>query len=72
MKLGEGLLQHKHNTTFDNIELVLFEDGTKILDDEYLSALEEGTDIFIYSISDSNEMDKFFLIKRLIHYFRYE
>ena len=56
LKLGEGLL----HTTSENIEIVLLEDGTKILDNDYLLALEKGTDIFIYSIYDSNEMDAFF------------
>ena len=68
LKLGEGIL----DTTSNNIELVLLEDGTKILDDEYLLALEEETDLFIYPISMSEKVNSLFLIKRLLHYFRYE
>ena len=54
LKLGEGLL----HITRNNIELVLLEDGLKILDDEYLLELLEGTDLLIYAISDSNEMGR--------------
>ena len=68
LKLGEGLL----HITRNSIELVLLEDGTKILDDEYLLALEEGTDLFIYPISLSEKINSLFLTKRFLHYFRYE
>ena len=52
-------------TLSDNIELVLFEDGTKVCDDEYLSFMGEGANLLIYQRSDSNYFDFYFFSKIL-------
>ena len=44
LNFGKGVL----NTTSNNVELVLFEDGTKVLDNEYLFSLNEFKDLLIY------------------------
>ena len=52
------------STVPENIELVELKDGTKILDNEYLFALEEPTDLFIYPKTSSKYYENLFLLKR--------
>ena len=50
-------------TYLDNAELVLFEDRTKIHDNAYLLALDQGENLLIYQRSDSKYFDLYLLVK---------
>lgn len=67
LNFGKGVL----NTTSNNVELVLFEDGTKVLDNEYLFSLNEFTDLLIYQKNQSENFTSLFLVKQLLLNIRY-
>ena len=51
---------------FGYIELALFEDETKIDDDPYLLALDQGTNLLVYQSIDSKHYNVYFVVKEFL------